>query len=344
LLTSDLVLSDEEACDTKHSLELDVPDMATFRRLKGRNTVDGVMLDGSEEQFKKYNGKIKVYSPLTCACKTGFCKRCYGNLYGMVRAGNYRVGSVGVLLLTACLTQRLLSAKHLLMAKAKPIEWPKGFSNYFEESKNALLAGKDLKRIALSRDDFREDDEGTLVVNRITIKNRKEEIVFDLPVDLYPTGTVKEELEDYKHEYNISVDDGEELFTIHRQSVELNESLMNLISLIQTDNHNGIGNDYVAIANRFLKHIVEGEIPIVAVHAETILSALLRNENGVRPDFSLDDPGVINVLRLSEGINTKNLSTILSFENLRKKLQEIDTYERNVDGVYDEFFLKGIEE
>jgi hypothetical protein len=79
----------------------------------------------------------------------------------------------------------------------------------------------------------------------------------------------------------------------------------------------------------------------VSVHAETILSALLRDANGNKPDFSQDTVEPITVLRLNEGINTKNLSTILSFENLRKKLQDIDTYERNIEGVYDEFFLKG---
>lgn len=343
LLTSDIVLADVDACDTKHPLEVEIPDMATFRRLKGRTAEDGTLIDGSEEQFKKYNGRLKIYSPMTCACKTGICRRCYGQLFDMAYSQHYRVGSVGVLLLTSCLTQRLLSAKHLLMAQAKPIEWPKGFTELFEESKNVILAGKDLRKISLSRDDFKEDDEGSLVINRITVKNKKSNIVFDLPVDLYPAGRIKEELEEFKHEYSITLEDKEELFTLHRESVELNESLMNLISLIQTDSHNGIGNDYTAIANRFLKHIVEGSIPIVSVHAETILSALLRNADGERPDFSLEDPGPITVLRLSEGINTKNLSTILSFENLRKKLQEIDTYERNVDGIYDDFFLKGID-
>ena len=343
LLTSDIVLADVDACNTAHPLELEIPDMETFKRLEGRVAEDGTVLDGSEEQFKKYNGRLKIYSPMTCACKTGICRRCYGKLFDMAYSEHYRVGSVGVLLLTSCLTQRLLSAKHLSMAQAKPIERPKGFSDFFEETKNVIKAGKDLRKISLLRDDFKEDDEGNLVINRITIKNKKSNVVFDLPFDLYPIGRIKEELEEFKHEYNIAIEDDEELFAFHRQNVELNESLMNLISLIQTDNHNGIGNDYTAIANRFLRHIVEGSIPIVSVHAETILSALLRNADGVRPDFSLEDPGPITVLRLSEGINTKNLSTILSFENLRKKLQEIDTYERNIDGIYDEFFLKGIE-
>ena len=341
LLTSDIVLSDEDHCDTKHPLEMEIPDIATFRKLVGRNTVDGEVIDGSEEQFKKYNGKVKIYSPMTCACKTGICRRCYGSLYDMAKEGYYRVGSVGVLLLTSCLTQRLLSAKHLQMAQAKPIDWPEGFTDYFEESKNVLLAGKDLKRISIAREDFKEDDEGCLVVNRVTVKNKKNSIVFDLPVDLYPTGRIAEEIEEYRHEYNFNLDDKEEIFVIRRQSIELNEALMNLISLIQTDNHNGVGNDYTAIANRFLKHIVEGNIPIVSVHAETILSALLRDASGNKPDFSKDEVEPITVLRLNEGINTKNLSTILSFENLRKKLQDIDTYERNIEGVYDEFFLKG---
>ena len=340
LLTSDIVLADVDHCDTKHPLEVDVQNMATFSRLKGRYTEDGTLLDGSTEQFEKMKGKIKIYSPITCSCKTGICRRCYGKLFDMAFDEHYRVGSVGVLLLTSCLTQRLLSAKHLLMAKAKPIEWPEGFLELFEESKNVLISGKDLRKICIMREDFKEDDEGNLVINKVTVKNKKSNVTFDLPVDLYPTGRVKEELEEFKHEYNISLEDGEELFTIHRQSVELNEALMNLISLIQTDGHNGIGNDYVAIANRFLKHIVEGEIPIVSVHAETILSALLRDASGNKPDFSLENPGPITVLRLSEGINTKNLSTILSFENLRKKLQDIDTFERDIEGVYDDFFLK----
>ena len=339
LLTSDIVLSDEECCDTKHPLEVDVPNMKTFTRLIGRYTESGERIDGSAEQFERMKGKIKIYSPITCSCKTGICRRCYGDLFDMANEEHYRVGSVGVLLLTSCLTQRLLSAKHLLMAKTKPIEWPVGFTELFEESKNVLLSGKDLRKFSIAREDLGEDDEGNLVVNRLTVKNKKSQETFDLPVPLYPTGRVKEELEVYKHEYNINIEDSEELFTLRRQSVELNEALMNLISLIQTDSHNGIGNNYVAIANAFLKYIVDGEIPIVSVHAETILSALLRDINGNKPDFSLPDTGPITVLRLSEGINTKNLSTILSFENLRKKLQEIDTYERVVEGVYDDFFV-----
>jgi hypothetical protein len=337
LLVSDIVLSDEEACDTKHPLEYSVPTIKHFKKFTGRTMADGTVIDGSQEQFARLkDGKLRVFSPVTCSCKTGICRRCYGEL--SKRVEGYRIGTVGVLLLTEILTQRLLSAKHLLMAKTKPIEWPKNFLEYFDEDRNCLSAGNNLRKLVINRDDFKEDEDGNLVISTITAKNKKNSEVFNLPVDLYPKGGLAEELESYKQEYAYNVDDGEELFNVRRQSVELNEVLTKLISLIQTEDHNGHGNDYVAIANEFLSDIVEGSVNIASVHSEVILSALLK-ENGEKPDFSKEEMGDISVLRLNDGIDKKNLSTVLSFESLRRKLQDPKTYEKSEEGVYDKFFM-----
>ena len=75
---------------------------------------------------------IYLHSPMTCATHSigkGICRRCYGILYWTNRDIN--VGKMAAELLSSKLTQRLLSAKHLLEAIINSIKWNPEFKDYF---------------------------------------------------------------------------------------------------------------------------------------------------------------------------------------------------------------------
>ena len=88
---------------------------------------------------------IYLHSPMVCASNSsghGICKRCYGNLYWT----NYDInpGKIAAEILSAQLTQTLLSAKHLLETKIVKINWNPEFRDYFDIDINSIKLSEDL--------------------------------------------------------------------------------------------------------------------------------------------------------------------------------------------------------
>ena len=130
LATVNTILSPStDSCDTVNFLTLDLTNEDEQRSLDNIGRLNGryAIVDGEEVQIfkkdaKKYLNKvINVYSPITCSCKDGICKKCYGHLSEI----NYdiHIGKLGVDILSSQLTQMLLSSKHLLDTKTENIKW-----------------------------------------------------------------------------------------------------------------------------------------------------------------------------------------------------------------------------
>lgn len=82
---------------------------------------------------------VYLRSPMTCSHNTkgkGICRRCYGDLY--YTNSDINIGKIAAELLSAQLTQTLLSAKHLLETRIKAIEWNQEFDDYFDIDLNAI--------------------------------------------------------------------------------------------------------------------------------------------------------------------------------------------------------------
>ena len=82
---------------------------------------------------------ILLHSPMTCSSNAfghGICCKCYGNLYYT----NYdiNIGKIAAEMLSEQITQRLLSAKHLLETLISNIKWSPLFKSFFTIDLNSI--------------------------------------------------------------------------------------------------------------------------------------------------------------------------------------------------------------
>jgi len=339
LLCLDSVLSNEEYCDTKYTMPIEVKSKDTFKRLIGRVMENGHVIEPSDEA-ELVGKQIDIYSPITCNCKTGICKRCYGKLSNIVEG--YHVGMVAVLLLTNPLTQRLLSAKHLLSARTPKIDWGEDFDAVFKVDKDCIMPCLETSKISFEVNDIIEDDEGDLYVKHIHVVNRGRSLEIISPKKLF---LMEPQIKKYAHEsqtIKFEPEQNEPCFKIKTKNIELNAALNSLTELISKSDHDGFGNDICGIFGSFIDKLDETKINLMSVHAEVILSNLVFDASTeTRPEFSDPDHEIdLEVKSVSQAIIQKpNLSTALSFEQLKKQLNNPKTYKKRKVGVFDRLFV-----
>ena len=91
---------------------------------------------------------IYLRSPMTCACNSdgkGICRKCYGDLY--FTNNNINIGKIGAEILSSQLTQRLLSAKHLLETKIISMKWNQEFYEIFSVNINTIVLDEGIEDI-----------------------------------------------------------------------------------------------------------------------------------------------------------------------------------------------------
>lgn len=329
-----------ECCGTKHFLPIEFKTEDIYKRFVGRYTADGVKITGDPEQMKAFVGQtIGVRSPITCSAKTGICKRCYGDLWKF--NANYNIGIISVLLLTNQLTQMLLSSKHLLMAKTEKIEWSQDFERAFSIDKNEVYPNLETTKIAIAVSDVYEDDEGDLFTNRFTAKVANKKVVITTPKKMFLNKDDAKKFETEPKEVQLFVDNNESCFFMKTRNIELGSTLAALIDLLQKPSHGGFDNDWIAIANSFVDKVSESKLSLMAVHAEVILRCLVKSVETERfPDWSQDEAPEVFVDYVSNAImNSEELSTSLSFEQIKKQLNNVKTYEKTKAGIYDPLFV-----
>ena len=137
LNNTDTILNPDPSveCNSQHYMKYEIKSKKHLSMVKGRYYRFSPMgmeylLDPNDMSL--IGKTILLHSPITCgtnAIGKGICRRCYGILYWTNRDIN--VGKIAAELLSSKLTQRLLSAKHLLEAIINSVKWSPGFSDYF---------------------------------------------------------------------------------------------------------------------------------------------------------------------------------------------------------------------
>jgi len=119
ILLSDEYLSDVEDCGTKHLMPFTIENKKHLLHLN--NFYYSMKENG--KKLTKINSKkdtdligktVYLRTPITCACKNGICKKCYGDLWKINKDMN--VGIIASLIITNMITQTNLSVKHFLQA------------------------------------------------------------------------------------------------------------------------------------------------------------------------------------------------------------------------------------
>lgn len=155
-------------CNTQNPEKILIDSVETLKRFNLRyysEVFNGVVKRMSSSDTYLIGKTVYIFSPMTCASYArgqGICYRCYGDL-AFVNS-DVNIGLIASTLLSSVLTQRMLSAKHLLETIISAIEWCKDFSNYFvvETDQISFDPNKDPRgfKMIISVDEIQEEDDG----------------------------------------------------------------------------------------------------------------------------------------------------------------------------------------
>lgn len=347
LLACDNFIKDVDDCGSVHTIDIFVTDKTYLKKLNRRNIVleDGTIHTiNSEYDTDLIGTTVSLRSPITCACKNGVCKTCYGELWKYNFDVN--VGIIAVLLLTAILTQRMLSSKHLLQANASKLNWSDTFLKFFTVDKEKIYTSSNEKfKILINPEDVIEDEEDysdIQYVDRFKIEFEKKVYeINDLPLLLCLNMDTLDDLDSYKKEgmYVIDankIEDDEAIFTYAMENNELNASLKKISQLIET---NKLIKDFTIDESYqyFADAIVEGNVNVDFIHIEFILKEMCKIEGDNRRLFRQAEDPIIDVLRISDALmHNPSLSKSIVFEQLYKQITSfLDTYNRTESSVLD---------
>ena len=342
--------SDTNDCETKHYLEVLVDSEATLKRLKYRF----YKLNRDDKKLKMINadesdliGKvIYLRSPITCADANGICKTCYGSLYIINK--RLHIGYLAALYLTSVLTQRLLSAKHLIKTKALDVKWTNAELELFNIEKSEVFSSNADTNVVLllKQEDITEDeDTGQYYTDVLYVmKGKQEPKPLNLSDSFWLSADLLENISDYKVTggYEIKLKDwfDRPAFELLVKNEEMTTSLNKIKKIIDNKDHLGIDGSYNEIYRAIIDILNTNRISIDSVHVELIIRELLvdAEENSHRPDFK-DEKMIPRLLRLSDVIFKRDtLSPSLAFEHIDKQLNDANTFRKRGKSNMDSFF------
>lgn len=378
LNSTDTIINPDPAyvCDSKNFQIVTVKDKNALIKLKDRYYrlspigVEKIIHESDEHLIGK---KIWLRSPMTCASFSrgqGVCYRCYGKL--AYTNADIVIGKYAAEALSSVLTQRLLSAKHLLETKVIKLVWPEYFNDYFEIEGNAIKLSSALtttKGFSISI-----DPEEIMLVNDDGSSYDDED---------QPSG-LAQSYNEYITEFNIITPNGEEipintaendrlyiseelneairksgepvngkvvvkfdnlvdtfLFFVILQNNELSKTMERIMDII---NKNSVTKtmDRHELLQAFLDAVIEGGLDTDSIHLETILANQIRAYDDILdlPDWSnTDEP--YQILTLNQALtDNPSVSISLMYQKLSRALYNPLTFRKNKPSFMDLFFMK----
>lgn len=355
-----------ETCNSVNFLKIDLTEKSEkeaeniLKRLQLRFAkVNDKDVEITKDNYKDFIGQvIYLYSPITCACKTGVCKKCYGKLSEL--NDDIHIGKLGVDILSSQLTQILLSSKHLLDTKSEKIEWNEDLLKILKVNGNIIIPSKEFTeemnvQLLIDVEDIDLEDyvhnnrkDNTVFITKLTIVADGKKTAIDLPKELFPSS----ELIDYLNECNIEDDDDVYVVNLHElpsdqplfyftiENSELSAHLYRLQELIERKDHLGF-NTIELLMEEINSVIFKSKLRITSVHIENLIRELIKDVNTkFRPDFSkviTDNDYEIYTLDNSI-LYSDSLVVGLAFEKVAKQLVDPTTYEKTASSYLDHIF------
>ena len=355
------------ACSTKNLIKVEIRTARILNMYKNRyyrfepNGVEHkVSFTPLKDDMHLIGKTVYFRSPMTCSSAArgeGICYKCYGDLAYINRDIN--IGIIAAELLCSVLTQKLLSAKHLLESAIKSITWPDSFSQIFDIAFNAIGISEnltDLKKwnLIISSDDIMSEDEYDIAdynfyVNVIKVQNPDGDIIAISPkedINIYLSSALTSIINIDKMDDNEEITipfskiKDEVLFLIHIDNNELSATLMNIKNMI---------NRTVSVRTRdkdqmsqdFLQTIIDGGIGLDAIHAEIILSNMIRSDQDILEMPNWDNLNeTYNILTLNEAlINNPSITTSLQYQEFPKTLYRPLSFRKVKAASIDLFFM-----
>ena len=360
------VSKDIEHCDSRRLLHITLKTARHVEAFFDRyvryspNGGDHLIQQGDYSALGK---EIWVYSPMTCNSHThgsGVCHRCYGMLY--VINSNINSGKMSAELLSRELTQRMLSAKHLLEALVKAIRFCEAFYKFFTVELNYIKLKDEYKEGTIvidpediqidNEDDYLEDGTGEIsehISSFIVHSNGKSyEIKDEDGREFYISNQLNKLIRKYAtpegEKINIPlnyIEDDSPIFYIRIENNELSKTLNKLMNIINKKNITQSFN-LDGILQEFVDTIVEGKINLRSVHCEVILSNQIFNPVDLTKVIDWSNPNApYKLQRISDSLlNNPSPAVTLMYQELAKVLYTPLTYEKHGPSFLDLFFMK----
>lgn len=315
--------------------------------------------DSNPNDLELIGKTIYLRSPMTCAChKEGMiCYKCYGDL--AYNNSNINIGKIAAELVSSQLTQRLLSAKHLLEAKVKALQWVPAFNNFFELYFNMIQIKEDIDinlkkyhiiineenlELVSKTDDFDYND----YITSFSIETPNGELIDIYTENIDNIYITKEFRYIMDHnlkngQYIINMDSVKDipLFIMDISNSELAETLENIKNIIDRDADIRVNKDYNEFNEKFVKNIIKGGIYVDAIHCEMIISNQLKSIEDVtkEPDWNIPDVPYQMVTMHKALIENASITTSMLYEQLPKALINPRSFKKTSPSINDLYFM-----
>ena len=362
-------------CCTRNFQKITITNIEFLNRYIGRYYrmfPDGMQYVINKEDTWLVGKTIYLRSPMTCASNArgdGICYKCYGDL--AYTNNNINIGKMAAEILSSKLTQRLLSAKHLLTTVIKKIKWTQDFYRFFDIEGNAIKLQDDveLKNFTIIIDpddidmenelDFSDDDSRSSgnseiyneYITKFTIVSKAGEEMeihtedFDkmyLTTDFNNIIRKKAVNADDKFAIpmsSISTDDYIFYIVIHNN--EMSKTMEELMDII---NKNAVTKsmDKDQILQAFIDTTIKGDLYIHSSHCEVILSNQLRDAEDPlsRPQWQYPN-AAYQIFTLNDALNyNPSVIITLMYQRLSKVLYNPLTFKKNGTSFIDLFFME----
>lgn len=354
-------------CNTKNFIEMVIADSYMLNGLKHRyyrlhpQGIEFYMGANPVANHSDLIGrKIYLRSPITCASGArgeGICYRCYGNLAHTNNGLN--VGRFASEELSSQLTQRLLSAKHLLESAVQKTEWAGPFDSFFDIDFGVISVSKNFNekkyKLEINKDEIEQDDEfdqgdyndhiSHITVldpsgNPIIIHTVENEDIYLAPSFCEMVGRKKADTEGKVY---FDFDDLRdiELFNVKVTNNGLGLTLEKIKHLLNKKSDVESLKTKDALLSTLIKTVNEGGLTVDAVHLEVLLSNQV-----VRPDTSLLKPEweypnePYRMITLNEALRDNPSVTVsLMYEKVEKQLHNPLTFQKTKPSSIDLFYM-----
>lgn len=315
---------------------------------------------------------IYLRSPMTCASNSrgqGICYRCYGDLAYTNR--NINIGRMAADILSSKLTQRLLSAKHLLETVIVKIEWCKEFYKLFEIEGNAVKVLDDINTkewsIIIDPEDISNDldysadyddepfeanqDMYTEYIRSFEVCHKNGERISICTKDeahkLYITNELNNAIRtdgkplDDKIRIPMNAVKDSFLFFVVIHNNELSKT-MELLMNILNKKAETTTMDRNQILQKFLNTVIEGELYVSSIHCEVLLANQIRAIDNIicRPEWQYENEPCQVITLNTALINNPSVIISMMYQRLSKVFYSPLTFKKNGASSLDLFFME----
>lgn len=362
-------------CKTRNFQKITVKSKDHLKALRYRYyRLDENDIDRFNDNDESLIGKtIYLRSPMTCishAKGKGICYKCYGDLAFV--NNDINVGKMASEIMSSMLTQRLLSAKHLLETVIKALEWTEEFYNFFDVESNVIMLREDIDtknfRIIIdpedldmeNRLDFSGDDDEIEVsddtyneyITKFRILNNKTGEEYEIHTNSFDKMYLSTSLNNIirhkatKEDDNICINmsdisPNDAMFFIIIHNNELSKTMEEIIDIIDKNSVTK-SMDRFDLLQALVDTTIKGGLNIASVHCEVILSNQLRSAENIleKPDWTYYNPEYM-VMTLHEALkNNPSIIITLMYQELGKVLYNPLSFKKRGTSFIDLFFME----